>query len=1038
MSYLKHSWIIALVTSALTAAEPPPAADKPTSSVDFDRDIRPILAQRCYECHGPQKQKGGLRFDRKSVVFKPSDSGKPAIVAGNTNNSPLLQKVSSMDPDEVMPPKGAKLTAPQIALLRGWIAQGAPWPDDVEKKHWAYEQPARSPLPKVNDSHWPRNPIDFFVLKRLEQEKLAPSVEADRPTLIRRVSLDLIGLPPTLREVDDFVTDNRPNAYEKLVDRLLASPRYGERWARSWLDLARYADTQGYEKDSRRTVWPYRDWVISALNRNLSFDQFTIEQIAGDLLPDATQDQKVATGFHRNTMTNTEGGTDNEEFRYEAVVDRINTTFAVWMGTTLACAQCHNHKYDPFTTVEYYRIMAFLNNTEDADYDDEKPTLKVFQSAQQKERLRQLRDLEKAAEKTLNDAVTQPEFARALSEWEKKVKVEQTAWETLDPTDFTSAGGANLSKTPSKSILAEGKNPSNDTYTVTAPIAAGRFTGIRLDALETGPDKAVGRHANGAFVLRAFDLAVPSAKAESGSAVTWKSVSADFSEKDFDVTQLLTGKGDGWAIGASDPKNRVRRSAYFTLAEPLDLPEGGTLTFTLRHSDKHPGANLRRFRLYATRHEQVGPSTPLNDEVRAILAVTPDKREQKQRDKLTEFYRAIDSTTKPLHDAYIAARKTAEDFDKTIPISSVMVELNQPRETRRHVRGAYLSTAEVVTPGTPESLHPFPTKQPLNRLGLARWLVATNNPLTARVMLNRFWEQYFGKGFVETLEEYGKQGEPPSHPELLDWLACEFMSPAETEATFPHPQSLAWDMKHMHRLIVTSATYRQSSKVAPDLIQRDPFNRLLARGPRVRLEAEMVRDQALAVSGLLSPKIGGPSVMPPQPEGLWQVVYSGDKWDTSKGDDKYRRGLYTFWRRSMPHPAMVTFDAPSREYCVLRRTRSNTPLQALNLLNDPAYIEAAQALARRMMTETGPTLADRVTYGFRLCLARPPKAAEVQRLITLYEQELVQFQQDAKAAEKMATSELGQPSRAMDLKELAAWTVVANVLLNLDEMISKG
>ncbi|MEY2409297.1 MAG: hypothetical protein QOF48_1967 [Verrucomicrobiota bacterium] len=922
-----------------------------------------------------------------------------------------------------------------LSVIAG-INPGADGPQErAAKIHWSYVKPVRPALPRVSDPRWSRNALDSFVLAQLDREKLKPSPEAARAILLRRVSLDLTGLPPSPDEVDSFLNDRSAVAYEKVVTRLLDSPAYGERWARQWLDLARYADTQGYEKDARRSMWPYRDWVINALNRNMPFDQFTIEQLAGDLLPNATQDQRVATGFHRNTMTNTEGGTDNEEFRYEAVVDRVNTTFAVWMGSTLSCAQCHNHKYDPFTNVEYYRVMAFLNNTEDADADDEKPTMKVFTSSERK-KLTGLRDAEKAAENKLTDLLKAPEFQQAFTNWQTKLSNETASWEPLDPTTFTSAGGATLTKTASKSIVADGVNPTNDTYVVTTPIGPGRFTGIRLEALETGEAKAVGRHENGGFVLRQFELAVRPVNAQESKPVPFTNVFADFSQKNFEVSNILTGKGDGWAIESMKPENKIRRSAYFALERPLDLPGGGMLTFTLRHSDRHPGANLKRFRLYATQSAQMGPPTNVPAEMRAILAIAADKRDKKQTDKITEYYRALDPVTKPLHEAHAGARKAAEDFEKQIPTTSVMSELEKLRVTKRHVRGAYLNTAEAVEPGTPASLHPFEASLPANRLGFARWVVSTSNPLTARVMMNRIWEQYFGKGIVETVEEFGKQGEPPSHPQLLDWLASEFMAPESTSGAGAGAQP--WDLKHMHRLIVTSATYRQSSKVSAALAHRDPFNRLLARGPRVRLEAEMVRDQALAVAGLLSKKRGGPSVMPPQPEGIWQVVYNGELWKTSAGEDKYRRGLYTFWRRSMPHPMMVNFDAPSREFCVLRRSRSNTPLQALNTLNDPAFIECAQAIARQVATQDHADVKTRATHAFRLILARAPQPKEVARLVALFQSELKHYEADPKAAEKMATSELGKPKEPCNLAELAAWTVVANVLLNLDEAVTKG
>jgi hypothetical protein len=1018
---------IAAITDAQVKSDPPARPSPvPQTPIDFNRDVQPLFQKRCYECHGEKKQKSGLRLDRKSSVFTGGDSGKPAVMPGKSTESPLFQRVTSDDQDEVMPPKGERLTAEQLSLLKAWIDQGASWPAEAiqEKKHWAYEKPRRPSLPKVNRTQWPRNSIDYFVLARLEAEKLQPSPEADRAVLIRRLGLDLTGLPPTLEEVDAFLHDQNPNAYEKLVDRLLTSPHYGERWARPWLDLARYADTQGYEKDDRRTIWPYRDWVINALNRDLPFDQFTIEQIAGDMLSEATRDQKIATGFHRNTLTNTEGGTDDEEFRYEAVVDRVNTTMSVWMGSTFGCAQCHNHKYDPITTKEYYQFFAFLNNTADSDKPDEKPTLKL-PTPSQAERLAKLQAELTAAEKNFKEAAAEPEVVHAYSEWVENTTRALTNWQVLDPSQFSSAGGATLTKTESKSILATGKNPSNDTYTVTAPAAPGKITGFRLEALETGEEKEMGRHENGGFVLTKFEAAMKAKDGDTLEPIRLKSATADYSQKNFDVTNILAGTGQGWSVGASVHTNRMRRSAYFTVTEPFDLPDGAMLTFTLRHSEKQPGANIMRFRLYSTTGDEVGPPASVPSDVRIILRVAAETRNDKQRERIKDYFESIASELKTVRDELAAKRKAESDFDKTIPFTSVMVEMEKPRETHMHIRGGFLSKGEKVAPGTPAVFHPFPADQPLNRLGLAHWLIDTNNPLTARVIVNRIWEQYFGKGIVETVEDFGVQGEPPSHPELLDWLATEFMQES-------------WSMKRLHKLIAMSATYRQSSHVTPELYQRDPYNRLFARGPRVRLEAEMIRDQALAVSGLLAPKFGGPSVMPPQPEGLWQVVYNDEKWETSKGSDKYRRALYTFWRRTSPHPAMTTFDAPSREFCVLKRSRSNTPLQALTTLNDPAFVEAAQALARRVAAKTDCDLNQRAIYAFRLCLARPPEAKEVERLVTLYESEWANFKQDRKAAQKMATSELGQAPEGMDVAELAAWTVVANVLLNLDEMITKG
>lgn len=708
------------------------------------------------------------------------------------------------------------------------------------KTHWAYIEPVRPELPKVKNSRWLRNPIDAFVLARLEKEKMRPSPEADRITLIRRVSLDLTGLPPTLAEVDAFVADKSKDAYEKLVDRLLASPHYGEKWARMWLDLARYADTHGYEKDPKRSMWPYRDWVINAFNENMPFDEFTIEQIAGDMLPNATEEQKVASGFHRNTMFNTEGGVDPEEARVATIVDRVNTTATVWLGTTLGCAQCHTHKYDPFTINEYYRMFAFLNNADEPQMDVPSPAQKARQEKLRADIARLEAELKKQT----------PELAAAQTDWEQK------------------------------------------------------FTRTLIEN---------------------------------------------------------------------------------STAEASNTPPA----------------------------------------IRKIIAMPLAERTEKDKAALLDYFRSNSPALKSVRDQLADARKQEKELKKEIPTTLVMQERSQPRETHVMVRGNFMNLGDKVTPGVPAVLPPLPAEQPANRLTLARWLVSRENPLTARVTMNRFWGQYFGHGIVETVEDFGTQGERPTHPELLDWLATEFMR-------------RNWDMKAMHKLIVMSATYRQSSRATPELVERDPDNRLFARGPRFRVPAETVRDIALEASGLLSPKIGGPSVFPYQPDGIWTQIYSGDKWEISKGEDKYRRGLYTFWRRTSPYPAFMSFDAPSRELICTRRPRSNTPLQALTTLNDPSYVEASEALARRMMNETKGDAADRAAYGFRLCVAREPRKMEVKRLVELYQDELARFKQDGKAAEKMATTELGKAPDKTNLEELAAWTVVANVLLNLDETITKG
>jgi len=995
------------------------------AKVDFDRDIKPIFANRCYECHGEKKQKSGIRFDRKASVFHGGDEGKPLVIPGKSSDSILIQRVTSNDEDEVMPPKGERLSAEQITLLRSWIDAGAAWPEGkvADKKHWAYEKPVQPALPKVTDSKWPQNALDYFVLERLDREKLKPSPEADRATLLRRVSLDLIGLPPTLQEVDEFVADRSSKAYEKVVDRLLASPHYGERWARLWLDLARYADTQGYEKDDRRTIWPYRDWVINALNRDLPFDEFTIEQLAGDLLPGATREQKVATGFHRNTLTNTEGGTDDEEFRHEAVVDRVNTTMSVWTGSTFMCAQCHNHKYDPFTMREYYQMYALLNQTADADRPDESPIIKLPTTKQEAEMARIEKDLSAA---DAEYKAENPEIKIAREKWESDTLAQVNNWKFLDAKETHSAGGATLTKTNDLSIIAGGTNAPNDSYSITASTDLKQITGVRLEVIPDAslPQKSLGRQPNGRFVLTGFEVSwAPKDKPEAAQPLEFSKAEADYNQENYHITNVISGikTNAGWATGAHEEKGRVERVAWFTSSNPVEIPDDAILTVTLRHNSKWPEANLGRFRLSVTGMDPVTPPPKLPEKVRAILVSM--ERSEKDKKELDRHFRSVASELKTVRDKIAELKKQQSQLEAAIPRSPVMEAMAKPRDTHMLIRGGFLSKGDKIGPGFPAVLTNVKSGESTNltRLDLARWLVSEENPLTARVTVNRIWEQYFGIGLVETSEDFGTQGEPPSHPQLLDWLATELMRDS-------------WSLKALHKTIVMSAAYRQSSKPTPELIQRDPYNRLLARGPRVRLEAEMIRDQALAISGLLSHKLGGPSVFPPQPDGLWQVVYSGDAWNTSKGEDRYRRGLYTFWRRTMPHPAMTTFDAPSREFCVVKRTRSNTPLQALNLLNDPAYIEAAQAVARRIVNEGGSTDDERAAYGLRLCVLRKPDAAEVTRLTALYREQLAHFESDSDAARKMAGAKC-DPERAASA---AAWTVVANVLLNLDELITKG
>jgi hypothetical protein len=997
-----------LLSPALLAADAPAPA--------YNRDIRPILAENCFACHGPDAgaRKAGLRLDQRDAAVK-----KGAIVPGDPDKSELVHRIFWDEPAKVMPPPRTKktLTDRQKDLLKRWVAAGAEY-----QIHWAYIPPARPDPPAVKDEKWVRNPIDRFILARLEGEGLAPSPEADRETLIRRVSLDLTGLPPTPAEVDAFTADKSPDAYEKLVDRLLAEDAFGEHWARMWLDLARYGDSAGYANDPPRTIWLYRDYVIRSFNQNKPFDQFTVEQLAGDLLPSPTDEQLIATAFHRNTMTNSEGGVSPEEFRNAAIIDRVNTTMTVWMGTSIACCQCHDHKYDPLTNREFFRLFAIFNNTADANRADESPLLNVLTDEQKAKRAKLEADVAAVEAKFKEKA---PALAAGQAAWEREAAAGPPEWTVLTPDAMESSAGATLAKQPDGAVLAGGTNPAKDTYTITAKTDLKHITGFRLEALTDPslPSKGPGRAGN--FVLSAFKVKVDKAEKR------FQSARADFEQQGFAVAGSIAGKGGdaGWAVS---PQLGKDHTAAFALETPIDGDGGVTLTFTLEHSSRYGQHVLGKFRLSATSAKDPLGGPKLPDDVRAALGVAADKRDASQRDLIADYYAHNVATELAAERAQLAALKKqlAEIVPVTVPIMREQ-PANERRRTHIEIRGNYLALGDEVGEGVPAVFLRDKADMPHDRLALARWLVDPDNPLTARVLANRFWEEIFGIGIVRTSEEFGSQGEPPVHPELLDWLATEMVRQK-------------WDVKQFLRLLVTSAAYRQSSRVTPELRERDPDNRLLARGPRFRLSAEMVRDQALAVSGLLSRKMYGPSVKPPRPaSGLSAAFGGGLDWQTSGGEDKYRRAVYTEWRRSSPYPSMATFDAPNREVCTIRRVRTNTPLQALVTLNDPAYVEAAQALARRMAQfvegsgDHATTTADKARFGFRLCVARSPRDAELERLVRMYDDAHAEYAEDKEKAAQLATNPLGPAPPGADVADLAAWTTVANVLLNLDETLMK-
>ena len=1030
-----------LVARQSTPASPPPPA------VDFTRDIQPILESRCYECHGPKKARGSLRLDDPADIREGGMSG-PAVTPGNSEHSVLLRRLLGLDDEDRMPLEDEPLPDAQIALIRRWIDEGAVLPaapaaaaGGASRKHWAYVAPRRPDPPGVRDARWARTPVDRFVLARLEAENLRPSPEADRAALLRRVSLDLIGLPPTPAELDAFLADASAGAYERVVDRLLASPHYGERWARPWLDLARYADSHGYEKDGLRTMWKYRNWVIEALNSDMPFDRFTIEQIAGDMLPDATDTQRIATGFHRNTLLNQEGGIHVEEARWDTLVDRVNTTSTVWLGSTIACAQCHNHKYDPFSQRDYYRLLAFFDNVEyrvhgrpGGDHWIAEPELEL----PTKEQAARLEGL-KAELEDVNKRLAAPstEVDAAQGAWERQLAAAEAGWQVLHPTAVKARRGTALTPQEDGSVLASGPAPVDETYVVQTALPVNGVTAVRLEVLPDPslPQGGPGRDYYGNFVLTGFRLktgTVPisatRADGEMGTVPVSGAEADDWTSgqkpemllEPYDDTGRTRDMPPGWAIDATRDDTRLRRQAVFTFAEPLAAAAGQPLTISLSFGSKVVSQAIGRFRLSVTTSEE--PLQVLSVKPRAwpLLAKAEGSRTPAERQALAGYYRAQAPALAPLRERAAALEQEIDDLG--IVSALVMRERasHERPSTPFRERGSFLAKGEPVHAGTPAVLPPMSDEQMPNRLGLARWLVGPENPLTARVTVNRAWEQFFGRGLVETSEDFGTQGAEPTHPDLLDWLATELVRQK-------------WSMKGLHRLIVMSATYRQSAASAPALVERDPYNRLLARGPRMRMEAEMLRDVALAAGGLLSARIGGPSVFPPQPEGIWDNPYSDEEWVTSEGDDRYRRGLYTFIRRTSPYPSLMVFDATSREVCTVRRARTNTPLQALTLLNDEAFFEAARGLAARMLTE-GVADARRVAaYGFRLTTARQPTPGELDRLVTSYERQLRAFRKRAANAARVTKL----PADTPGLAERAAWTMVANALLNLDETVTK-
>ncbi|MEX1233140.1 MAG: DUF1553 domain-containing protein [Planctomycetaceae bacterium] len=1079
-------------------------AAKPASQrIQFNRDVRPILSDTCFQCHGPdeKQRQAGLRLDQQESAFAEHDGQRP-LVAGSIDQSDLYARITSTDPDVRMPPpdSGKELTPRQIEIIKQWIEQGAEW-----QEHWSLLTPVRPDLPDVDHIGWADTPIDRFILARLEREGLAPSAPANRESLIRRVTLDLTGLPPTPAEIDDFLADESLDAYERVVDRLLASPRYGERLATRWLDGARYADTNGYQTDGEREMWRWRDWVINAYNANMPFDQFTREQLAGDLLPDPTLDQLIATGFNRNHRGNAEGGIVPEEYAVEYVVDRIETTSTVWMGLTMGCCRCHDHKFDPISQRDFYRMYAFFNNLPEKGralkYGNSPPYISAPTPIQQQKLAQLDRTIRDAAEHWDSQQDTRE---LALKEWEQQL--------------LASAGGAAKDWTPTEHLhgyfpldtslnnLGDPTSMPETHYTGIATNRSGDETKgdlsvatLKLDSDDANAETKVAATGPANAPTPETPRAATFAPGKLGDAIQFTGGeyldagnTSDFGFFDrFTIAAwIYPEKTDAGTI-VSRMNDEYQGSGY-----GLNLRDGKLLFhFTQRWSDDamrveteqtlEPGRwhhlcatydglrSVRGVAIYINGEKAPlkilfddlnqsfaikaplrigaggGPESRFNgliDDVRiyskllspeeALILATPETvaeivaipAEERTAGQTAKLMRSWIESDAPAEVRDQLHRRLALDEDRRLmveafPTVMVMQELPERRPAYILNRGEYDKRGEQVEPGIPAALPAFSEAQATNRLDLANWLLDPRHPLTSRVAVNRMWQMYFGTGLAKTTDDFGSQGEWPIHPELLDWLATEFISSG-------------WDMKHIQRLIVTSAVYRQSSKASPELVQRDPDNRLLARGPRIRFSAQMIRDGSLAISGLLVDRVGGPSVKPYQPDGIWKDL-AGLDYDQGSGADLYRRSMYTFWKRTIAPPSMLTFDAAGRETCIVRETRTNTPLQALTLMNEITYVEASRVLAERIMQEGGATPAERLTYAFRLATSRRPTERELSVLVKGFERHQQRYQQEPAAAEELLKIGESPVPTDVDHADLAAYAAVGNVILNLDEVITK-
>jgi hypothetical protein len=1059
-SGLLLSFGILICTAMSGIAETPKADTARKTTVEFDRDVRPILSENCFACHGfdENKRAAGLRLDTSDGITAKLPSGNVAVVPGKPNAGTLMQRVNAHGTLQMPPASSGKvITAKQKDILRTWIAQGAKW-----SGHWAFTAPKRPEIPKTKTQSWARNPIDSFLLARMEQEGLTPSPQADRAILLRRLSLDLTGLPPTLKEIQDFVADKSPDAYEKQVDRLLASPHYGERMALKWLDVARYADTHGFHIDSHRDMWRWRDWVIDAFNQNLSYDKFIEWQIAGDLLPNATLEQKIATGFNRNHPINFEGGAIPEEYQTAYVIDRVATTSTAFLGLTMQCAQCHSHKYDPLTNKEYYQFYAFFNTIKENGLDGTTGNAQPFIKAPLPGQMEQLQEYGKqvaASETTQKARFAQIQASRA--EWEPKLAAEQTkgevsaglaAWikfeetsgEALTVDGTAGAGGtvrgkANWQKGKSGGALklegetwAElGSKPSFDS--------SDKFSyGAWVNPIDNRHQTILSKidNDNG---IRGWDVYLGDGKIYVHLISKWENDAIRLNSK-----QTIPMNQWTHVFVTYDGSKKAKGVRVYVNGKAIETETThDTLTGTIANEQpirvgrRSGGATFQgmidEVRLYGREltTAEVGQLVA-NDALRPLLAVASEKRTPEQQAALVTYYAENhDAEYKKVSSELASWRQKYADFDKAIPTTMIMEEQEKPRTTHILLRGQYDQFGEKVTTGVPAFLPSLPkSDKSANRLALAHWMTDPKNPLVSRVAVNRIWQTIFGTGIVKTVEDFGTQGERPSHPELLDWLATEFI---RTD----------WDVKKLVRLIVTSAAYRQTSQATKEQIERDPENRLLARAPRSRLSAEFVRDLALSASGLLVPKIGGESVKPYHPAGLWEEMafgggFTAQTYVQDHGEKLYRRSMYTFWKRTVPPPSLTTLDAPEREFCVVRRSVTNTPLQALVLMNDPTYVEASRKFAERIMTEGGLSTPARLRFAWETATSRPIRAKEIQILTRLFNRQMERFRKDNDAAVKLLSVGESPRNAKLNATELAAWAAVAGTILNLDETITKS